>query len=153
MCKDCKCQKNTGMLDKKRYFSAVIDVTTKLCKQGEDPILDESYRYFNEKFVDSPEKALLFAFDTEREAWKVDPAEILKDVIFDPKENEYVRRTILTRDGHIPNKKQKEKIYNGTYEYILMEEFVQVFETNLVGGAAMIPLAVDSWRKHTGKSY
>jgi hypothetical protein len=153
MCKDCKCQKNTGKLDKKRYFSAVIDVTTKLCKQGEDPILDESYRYFNQKFVDSPEKALLFAFDSEREAWKTDPAEILKDVVFDPKENEYIRRTILTRDGHIPNEKQKEKIYNGTYEYILMEEFVQVFETNLVGGAAMIPLAIDSWRKHTGKTY
>lgn len=164
MCKTCKCKKNenvgnvlnvntVGTLDKKRYFSAVTDVIEKSCKTGEEPVILDTYRYFNDKFVDTPEKALLFAFDNSRKAWKVDPAEILADVKYDPENEEYVRRTILTRDGHKPNEKQKAKILDGTYEFILVEEYVQVFETNIMAGEYLISSAIDQWRKHTGKEF
>jgi hypothetical protein len=130
---------------------AVIDVVEKRCKISGDAEVVSSTRFFNEKFVDTPEKALLFAFDEFHDAWRKDPAEIMKNVVYDAEEKEYVRRTILTRDGHTPTEKQMAKILNGTYEYILIEEFVQVFSTDLIYGENLINSSVEKWRKRTGK--
>lgn len=149
----CKCKNNVETNKKNRFFSAVCDVIERYGRVGEEMIETGSYRYFNEKFVDTPEKALLLAFDSENVRWKVDPSEIMKGVIYDPETKEYVRKTILTRDGHIPNEKQKEKILAGIYEYIILEEYVQVFESNLVTGSHLISNSITNWRNTTGKTY
>lgn len=145
----CKCNKNTGCLEKNRYFSAVCDVIERMGKVGEEMVEISNFRYFNEKFVDNPATALLLAFDSENIRWKVDPSEILEGVTYNPETREYIKKTILTRDGHVPNEKQKEKILAGIYEYIILEEYVQVFETNLITGSTLIPEAINRWRKRT----
>ena len=166
MSKECQCKKNNivenhcsghcNCHDKRKapgYYMAVCDVVETYCKIGDECYESDSYRYFNEKFVDSPEKALLFAFDNENLRWKVDPSEILKNVYYDPDTKEYIRKTVLTRDGHIPTDKQLEKILNGTYEYILLTEYVQVFETNLIASHNLVGSTVKRWREHTGIDY
>lgn len=149
----CKCKNNVETIKRNRFFSAVCDVIERSGRVGEEMIETGSYRYFNEKFVDTPEKALLLAFDSENIRWKVDPSEIMNGVTYDPETKEYVRKTILTRDGHVPNEKQKEKILAGIYEYIILEEYVQVFESNLVTGSHLISNSIKSWRNTTGKTY
>jgi hypothetical protein len=161
MSKSCECghckhdrKDEKGCLSKAPgFYMAVCDVVEQICKIGGESCETETFRYFNEKFVDSPEKALLFAFDTTNERWKIDPKEILEGVTYDPENNEYIRKTILTRDGHTPTEKQMKKILDGTYEYILLTEYVQVFETNLVGNKSMISRSITQWRERTGKTY
>lgn len=156
---DCGCSgnpsKNSIMKVSKApgFYMAVCDVEEHICKAGESFEKIYSHRYFNDKFVDTPEKALLFAFDSENERWKIDPEKILKDVKYDPNAKEYVRKTILTTNGHTPTAKQMEKILNGTYEYILLIEYVQVFETNLIATEGLVAKSIKKWRERTGLSY
>lgn len=154
MCNTCTCGCN-GTLKKNQYFSAVKDVVVRKGKIGEEMTVVDTYRIFNEKFVDDPDLALLLAFDDENERWNefVGPSLVMEDVKYDAETNEYVRKTILTRDWHIPTMAIKEKILKGEYEYVLMEEYVQVFESVLVGGKHRIHQAIKTFKEKSGKIY
>ena len=131
--------------EKNRYFMAVKDYEIKV-GTVDNMVLADSFRSFNEKFVDSPELALLIAFDRDNERWTVpDPAYILKDIVYDEENKEWKRTSFQTTNGHTPNFKQIEKWKRGEYELCLVTEYVQVMETHLIGGADLVDRAADKW--------
>jgi len=130
------------------YYMAVVDVTESRGKMGEEMVEQDTFRYFNEKFVESPEKALFLACDSYNRRWHDPATDIMENVVYDPKTQEFVRRTILTIDGHKPNPKQMEKIMNGTYEYILFVERIQVFQTVLIDDPNMVKKSIKVWKDY-----
>ena len=136
-----------------RYFMAVCDCKVYRGRMGSNlsgEVLDDSYRMFNEKFVESPEKALFLMCDMENKRWKtgVTADEIMKDVKYCPETNEYIRSTILTTGWNTPLPHHLEKIMTGEYEYIRLEERVQVFETTLVNDPDMVKKAIKNWKEY-----
>lgn len=134
-----------------KFFLAVCDVTEKFGRLNEEMEICDTYRYFNDKFVDSPETALLIMFDDENLRWKADPAVVMNGVYYSEETGEYIRVTTLTRDRHLPNFNQLNKIMSGEYECIRIEERVQVFQTNLISCDKLIQKSILNWRakKHS----
>lgn len=131
-----------------RYFMAVSDCKTFRGRMGSEEQLEEEYRIFNQKFVDSPEKALFLMCDMDNKRWKfnVTPEDIMKDVKYCPETNEYIRTSILTTGFNPPLPHHMEKIMAGEYEYIRFEERIQVFETSLVSDTDMVRKAIKQWK-------
>ena len=121
-----------------RYFGAVIDVESSYGTMEEiaNNVDVENYRYFNEKFVDTPEKALAVACDIHNVRHKQPYAmeDIMAEVKYDPIENEYVFTTWETRDYHRPTEKQWNRFHNGDPNFRLLRLIyrIQVYETHLV---------------------
>ena len=104
-------------MDKKAergYYCGVMDIEVKSGTIDNMKVVDE-YRIFNSRFVDSPELALLVSFDEFNERWKVDPKQILKDVVYDPEKKEWSRTFLETTKGHTPTEKQMEKWKRGGF--------------------------------------
>ena len=127
-----------------RYFIGVMDIEIKSGTVDNMEFVDK-YRIFNEKFVNSPELALLIAFDEENERWKIDPYEIMKDVIYDEKAKEWKRTIFETTKGHRASEAQIEKWKRGEYELVLVTEYVQIMETELVEDSELVDKALDKW--------
>ena len=123
----CNCNGNCGkpVLEKKGFYMGVMDIEVKSGTIDNMQVIDE-FRVFNDKFVNSPELALLIAFDEKNERWKTDPKNILKDVTFDPVEKEWKRTILETTNGHTPSEKQRKKWERGEYVLNLITEYVQI---------------------------
>ena len=120
----------------KNYYGAVIDLrsnfgTREEISRNENVIED---RYFNEKFVDSPEKALAVAADVFNKRHKVSMDEIMKKVTYDKKNNEYVVHCFSTTNLHAPTERQMERWMNGEPDFRLYEDtyYIQIYKTELV---------------------
>lgn len=146
----CNCNGNCGksVLEKKGFYMGVMDIEVKSGTIDNMQVIDE-FRIFNDKFVNSPELALLLAFDEKNERWKTDPKNILKDVTFDPVEKEWKRTILETTNGHTPSEKQRKKWERGEYVLNLITEYVQIMETNLVGNDKFVQKAIANWREKT----
>ena len=120
----------------KKYFGAVIDFedsygTLKEIKHNKNV---ETDRYFNNKFVNSPELALAVACDISNLRNKnVSMEDILKNVTFDSEYNEYTFIEYLTSNYNTPTSKQFERFNNNEHDFRLhkMTFKVQVYETLL----------------------
>lgn len=129
---------------KNNFYMGVMDIEVKCGTINDMKIVDE-YRIFNNKFVKSPDLALLLAFDERNERWKKNPSEIMKDVIYDPNEKEWKRTILETTNGHTPTPKQMKKWENGEYILNLITEYVQVMKTDLIGDENMIKDSINNW--------
>ena len=123
----------------KKYFSAVIDVKTEFGTRREIARQDnpEVYfdRYFNNKFVDSPEKALAVACDVlNQRNHGVSMTDIMEKVTFDNKTSEYTVIKYFTDNQHIAKESQIHRFFQHEPEFRLfrVEYKIQVFETMLV---------------------
>ena len=123
-----------------------MDVEVKTGTINDMQVVDQ-FRIFNDKFVDSPELALLIVFDEKNERWKIDPKNILKDVTYDPVEKEWKRTFLETTNGHTPSEKQRRKWERGEYVLNLVTEYVQIMETNLIADKNLSQKAIASWRE------
>ena len=121
-----------------RFFGAVIDVesrygTMEEIGKGTDV---QNIRYFNNKFVDTPEKALAVACDVDslRHKYPFAMHDVMKEVEYDKENNEYVMTVWNTRDYHTPTPKQWKRFRNGEAEFRLIRDTyrIQIYETSLV---------------------
>lgn len=121
-----------------RYFSAVIDLedtygTFNEIKKHKD-VMEE--RYFNNKFVDTPEKALAVACDVlnQRNHSDVTMEDIMKDVTFDAETNEYVIVKMFTSNYNVPTEHQMDRFVNKEpgFRFHKVIYKIQVFETKLI---------------------
>lgn len=147
--KACNCGgtcREAKSVNKSGFYLGVMDVEVKSGTINDMQVVDQ-FRIFNDKFVDSPELALLIAFDEKNERWKTDPKNILKDVTFDPVETEWKRTILETTNGHTPSEKQRKKWERGEYVLNLITEYVQIVETNLVGNDKFVQKAITDWRE------
>ena len=121
-----------------RYFGAVIDVNSKFGTREEmtDKSCTNTYRYFNVKFVDTPQKALAVACDIFSKRHSIPMNEIMKDVRYDKENNEYIIHTMLTTNDNKPTERQMERWLSGEPGFRLYDdEFrIQIYETTLVQG-------------------
>ena len=124
----------------------VMDVEVK-SGTVDEMYVEEQYRIFNDKFVDSPELALFVAFDENNERWYNDPKTIMKDVTYNPETKEWTRSFYETTKGHKPSEKQMKKFKEGNYILNFVTEYVQIMETNLVGSKEMVKQACEDWEK------
>ena len=137
-------------MDKKanRYFGAVIDLKSAFGTRDEIAagvgVMPEE-RYFNDKFVDTPQKALAVAADLFNERHQVSMDEIMKDVRYDEENNEYVIRVFMTSNLNRPTEKQMKRWLNGEPGFRLYDDEyrIQVYETtlskgNLINGARKV---------------
>ena len=129
-----------------RYFMGVMDIEVRTGTIGNMKLVDE-YRLFNDKFVDSPELALLVAFDEGGDRWKGKMDKIFKDVTYDPVTKEWKRTFLETTNGHTPTEKQRKKFERGEYVFNQITEYVQVMETKLCGSNTMMDNACAEWRE------
>lgn len=121
----------------KRFFSAVIDVkesygTLKEIEKNKDVSFD---RYFNNKFVDSPEKALAVACDVlNQRNHNVSMNDIMESVTFDQETSEYTVSKLFTDKYNPPTEKQLKRFFNKEKDFRLIqcEYKIQVFETQLI---------------------
>lgn len=136
-------------MDKKanRYFGAVIDIKSAFGTRDEIAAGTETCeeRYFNERFVDSPEKALAVAADVFNQRHQISMDEIMNDVRYDEENNEYVIRVFMTSNLNRPTAKQMKRWLNGEPGFRLYDDEyrIQVYETtlskgNLINGARRI---------------
>ncbi len=124
-----------------RYFGAVIDVKSFFGTRNEIAVAstgNESceYRYFNDKFVDTPQKALAVACDIFNKRHSIPMDEIMKGVHYDAENNEYVIHVMLTSNQNKPTERQMERWLNGEPGFRLYDEEyrIQVYETTLTKG-------------------
>jgi len=119
------------------YFGAVIDITS-VCGTFSEIATGEmepdEFRYFNDKFVDTPEKALAVACDVYNKRHSEPIADLMNDIEFDEASGEYRFVRFFTTNGHRPTEKQMKRWLGGDPEFRLYrEEFaIQVYETDLV---------------------
>lgn len=131
-------------MSKNRYFMGVMDIEVATGTIGDMKVVD-SFRVFNDRFVKTPDLALLVAFDERNERWKTCPAAIMKDVTYDPKTKEWKRIFFETTKGHTPTEKMMEKWKRGEYVLNLITEYVQIMETDLVGDENLVKAAISNW--------
>lgn len=129
-----------------RYYTAVMDVEMKSGTVDNMEIV-QKVRVFNNKFVNSPELALLIAFDEYDERWKVHPSEIMHDIVYDEENKEWKRTFLETTKGHLASEKQIEKWQKGEYVLNLITEYVQVMETVLIDDKNLVDKSIDTWNK------
>lgn len=149
--KTCNCGgtcREAKSINKSGFYLGVMDVEVKAGTINDMQVVDQ-FRIFNDKFVDSPELALLIAFDEKNERWKIDPKNIMKDVTYDPIEKEWKRTFLETTNGHTPSEKQRKKWERGEYVLNLITEYVQIMETNLIVDKDLSQKAIFGWRERT----
>lgn len=146
----CHCNDCTKDLKHSRYFMGVTDIEIKIGSIDNMEVYD-TCRLYNDKFVNSPELALLVALDSRNERWKVNPKSIMKDVVFIPETKEWRRTYLETLNGHTPSEKQKKKWERGEYDLRLITEYIQIVETDLVGDENMISRAIATWNERKEK--
>jgi len=126
----CKCGEPEST---KRYFTAVVDVIARFGTVNEMPTVEPHIRrYFNEGFVDSPERALALAVDVDNVRFKYPLAKLMENVKFEPEESEYVIHQYFTTNGNVPTNEQMKKFLEGEYAFDHCEFRIQVLETTLV---------------------
>lgn len=96
-------------------------------------------RYFGDKFVDSPETALLNILDEVCEPcksrWKLTKEEFEKhftDFTYNPETNEYCGVFYYTDNGHIPSEYQMKKFEENEYTFQVEKIYIQILKTDLI---------------------
>ena len=120
------------------YFGAVIDVESRYGTMDEIAAGDNvsNIRYFNDKFVDSPEKALAVACDLDniRHRYVGAIRNVMENVKFDRENSEYVLTVWRTSNYNAPTEKQWTRFKNAEPGFRFYREIyrIQVYETTLV---------------------
>jgi len=121
-----------------RYFGAVIDIESRYGTMDEIAAGDNvsNIRYFNDKFVDSPEKALAVACDLDniRHRYVGAIRNVMENVKFDRENSEYVLTVWRTSNYNAPTERQWMRFKNAEPGFRFYREIyrIQVYETNLV---------------------
>ena len=122
-----------------KYFGAVIDLENHYGTEREiskNRFRTIKERYFNNKFVDTPEKALAVACDVlnKRNHGKMSMREIMNNVTYNSDTNEYVITLLLTNNWHKPTLKQMERYNNNEsgFRFNLNTYRIQIYETTII---------------------
>ena len=128
------------------FYTGVMDIEVRSGTIGEMDLIGE-YRVFNDKFVDSPELALIVAFDEDNKRWDIPAHKIMENVTYDSEKMEWKRTFFETTKGHAPTEKQWKKFEKGEYILHMITEYVQIMETNLIGSEDMVDRACKLWEE------